>query len=189
MDALYEGEISGTEPYRLVYRPQYPGPVPHIAYSADFRQPSLEFSGTKEWGRYYTQEGKYHVDLGRGGSVETVAVAVAWWGAPYTDFTMVTDIKLNAIGEQAGFAIGFRGQPRPTGEVLADDQSDLQSAYLLLASTNDLRMTLLRLVDNKTDILVPWTQVRSMRTSNGTITWSSGQPDRSTSSTSTVRRS
>ena len=108
------------------------------------------------------------MDLGRGGSVDAVAVAVAWWGAPYTDFTMVTDIKLNAIGGHAGFAIGFRGQPRPAGDVLADDQSDLQSAYLLLASTHDLRMTLLRLVDNKTDVLVPWTQVRSMRTSNGT---------------------
>ena len=44
VDALFDDAdaVSPTEPYTLVYRPVYPGPIPKIAYAADFRQPSRE---------------------------------------------------------------------------------------------------------------------------------------------------
>jgi hypothetical protein len=168
VDALFgdADAVSPTEPYTLVYRPVYPGPIPKIAYAADFRQPSREFSGTKEWGNYSTAEGRYQVQLLKGGNGSTAAVAAAWWPDSYTDFTMVADVRLTAVGEQAGFAIGFRGQPHDPGEQLRDDQSDFRNAYMMLANTATLNMELFKIVDDKPELLVPRKPVRSMRTSD-----------------------
>jgi hypothetical protein len=168
VDPLFDDAdgFSPTEPYTLMYKPVYPGPTPKIIYSADFRQPSREFSGTKEWGTYSTKDGKYQVELLNGGQPGSAAVAVAWWPESYSDFTMVADVRLNAVGQDAGFAIGFRGLPHDAGEKLRDDQVDLRSAYMVLASTSTLQLELLRLVDDKPDVLVPWKAIRSLRTSD-----------------------
>jgi hypothetical protein len=168
VDPLFDDAdaVSPTEPYTLTYKPVYPGPTPKIIYSADFRQPSREFSGTKEWGTYSTRDGKYQVELLNGGQPGSAAVAVAWWPDSYRDFTMVADVRLTVVGQEAGFAIGFRGLPHDAGEKLRDDQVDLRSAYIVLANTSNLQLELLRLVDDKPDVLTPWRAVRSMRTSD-----------------------
>src|SRR5262249_9789000 len=66
--ALFDDDaaVSPPEPYTLLYRPVYPGPIPKIAYAADFRKPSAEFAGTKEWGTYSTSDGRYQVQLLKG---------------------------------------------------------------------------------------------------------------------------
>ena len=158
--------VSPGEAYTLLYKPVYPGPTPKVIYSADFRQPSREFAGTKEWGSYSTKDGKYQVELMSGGQPGSAAVAVAWWPESYRDFTMVADVRLATVGQDAGFAIGFRGMPHDPNEKLRDDQVDLRSAYMLLASTGTLQLELLKLVDDKPEVLVPWRAIRSLRTSD-----------------------
>ncbi|MFN8634924.1 MAG: hypothetical protein U0893_13790 [Chloroflexota bacterium] len=165
VDALYDGpdDVSPAEPYRILYKPEYPGPIPRIAYAADFRQPALEFSGTREWGTYSTKDSRYQVEMLKRGTGNEAAVAVAWWGEEYTDFTAATDVKLTVPGQQAGFAIGFRGHAHDAGETLRPDQVDLESAYLLLANTAKLEVALLRMQNDKPELLVPWMAVKSMR--------------------------
>ena len=158
--------VSPSEPYTILYKPVYPGPTPKVIYSADFRQPSREFAGSKEWGTYSTKDGKYQVELLNGGQPGSAAVAVAWWPESYRDFTMVADVRLTTVGQDAGFAIGFRGRPHDASEQLRDDQVDLRSAYLLLASTGTLQMQLLKLVDDKPEVVQPWRAIRSLRTSD-----------------------
>jgi hypothetical protein len=168
VDALFADDdaVSPTEPYTILYKPVYPGPTPKVIYSADFRQASREFAGSKEWGTYSTKDGKYQVELTNGGQPGSAAVAVAWWPDSYRDFTMVADVRLTAVGQDAGFAIGFRGLPHDANEKLRDDQVDLRSAYMLLASTSTLQLELLKLVDDKPEVLVPWRAMRSLRTSD-----------------------
>jgi hypothetical protein len=167
VDPLYDGADAVTpEPYTLVYKPTYPGPIPKIAYAADFRQQSREFSGSKDWGNYSTKDGKYQVELLKGGNGAAAAVAAAWWPDSYADFTMVADIRLAAVGERAGFAIGFRGQPHDAGEKLRDDQIDFRNAYMVMANTATLEVAFLRLVDDKAEMVMPWRAARSMRTSD-----------------------
>jgi hypothetical protein len=168
VDALFQGDdaVSPAEAYRIAYRPEYPGPIPKIAYAADFRQPAREFSGTREWGTYSNKDSKYQVELLKGGTGAAAAVAVAWWGDVYSDFTAATDVRLTVAGEQAGFVIGFRGQAHDPNEQLRDDQVDLKNAYLLLANTTTLEIALIRIVDDKPDAIVPWRATGALRTSD-----------------------
>jgi hypothetical protein len=106
------GQFSDGAPYRVQARLAYAIGVPNVLYSTEFRRPgeAQEFSGSNEWGTYYTEGGRYHIDMLQGGDGDAAAVAWSYWGGPtsFGDFTFVADARLNAPGVDGAYFISWR---------------------------------------------------------------------------------
>lgn len=107
------GQFSESAPYRVGTKVSYLGGVPNVLYSTEFRAGGAEgwFTSSNEWGRYYAEGGRYHVDMtyrGEGGDFATLAWT--YWGQvePYGDFTFIADARMTTADRDGGFFVGFR---------------------------------------------------------------------------------
>lgn len=145
------GQFSDGAPYRVLRELTYAVGVPAVMYSTEFRRPgdAEEFTGTNEWGNYYTEGGRYHIDMRQGGTGNAAALAWAFWGPVYEDFTFVTDARVTTPGPEGGYFLSFRRR----GDF---------DAYFLLVNLARRELKVWRFIDGQQALMVPDTPVPNL---------------------------
>ena len=139
-----DGDFSDDQAYRLTSRLTYPGPVPRLVYSREFRpgesRPFTDPTGLADYG---DAGGQYTIAMKVGGSRREPRVAVRPWGPHVADFTATFDTRL-AVPVDAGYRIAFRG-------------FEASTFYWLAANPRDRQVQLSKFVDDEIVRIREWT--------------------------------
>jgi hypothetical protein len=132
------GAFSDAEPYRLYRRLQYPGRIPQVLASADFRPSDTERNAADEVADYSVSEGRLVIGLKLGGTRSEPRVAHSRSGFVAENFTFAVDTRIEGAADTAGYVAYFRSVDARNHYVLTVDTANRTAS---LAKREDGRIT------------------------------------------------